>query len=61
MTDADFVTQTRTFYDTVAEDYAVHFHGLHGTTPLDRGLLAGFAELVGEGARSPTWGAGPGG
>ncbi|MFJ8715122.1 class I SAM-dependent methyltransferase [Streptomyces violaceus] len=60
MTDADFVTQTRTFYDTVAEDYAVHFHGLHGTTPMDRGLLAGFAELVGEGGEVADLGCGPG-
>ncbi|MGX1561037.1 class I SAM-dependent methyltransferase [Streptomyces sp. NPDC055506] len=60
MTDADFVIETRTFYDTVAEDYAVHFPGLHGTTPLDRGLLAGFAEVVGEGGEVADLGCGPG-
>ncbi|MGI5427787.1 methyltransferase domain-containing protein [Streptomyces sp. CA-179760] len=60
MTDADFVSRTRTFYDTVAEDYAAHFHGLLGTTPLDRGLLAGFAELVGEGGEVADLGCGPG-
>ncbi|MFI6371561.1 class I SAM-dependent methyltransferase [Streptomyces sp. NPDC050546] len=60
MTDADFVSETRTFYDTVAEDYAAHFPGMHGTTPLDRALLAGFAELVGEGGEVADLGCGPG-
>jgi SAM-dependent methyltransferase len=60
MTDADFVTETRTFYDTVAEDYAVHFSGSFTTMPLDRGLLSGFAELVGEGAEVADLGCGPG-
>ncbi|MFC9126963.1 class I SAM-dependent methyltransferase [Streptomyces sp. NPDC057099] len=60
MTDADFVSETRTFYDTVAEEYAVHFPGLHGTTPLDRGLLVGFAELVGVGGEVADLGCGPG-
>ncbi|MFJ9540588.1 class I SAM-dependent DNA methyltransferase [Streptomyces sp. NPDC101225] len=47
MTDADFLTATRTFYDAVAEDYADHFpgDGLAGR-PLDRALLGVFAELV---------------
>ncbi|MFF7310269.1 methyltransferase domain-containing protein [Streptomyces sp. NPDC008137] len=60
MTDADFVTETRTFYDTVAEEYAAHFPGLHGMTPLDRALLAGFAELVGAGGEVADLGCGPG-
>ncbi|MER7480558.1 class I SAM-dependent methyltransferase [Streptomyces sp. NPDC126510] len=60
MTDADFVTETRTFYDTVAEEYAVHFGGLGPGTPLDRGVLYGFAELVGEGGEVADLGCGPG-
>ncbi|MGW0865386.1 class I SAM-dependent methyltransferase [Streptomyces sp. NPDC002611] len=60
MTDVDFLIETRTFYDTVAEDYARHFPGLDGMTPLDRGLLAGFAEMVGEGGEVADLGCGPG-
>jgi SAM-dependent methyltransferase len=59
MTDSDFVTSTRTFYDTVAEDYAAHFRDHLAAQPLERGLLAGFAELVGEG-RVADLGCGPG-
>ncbi|MGW7818670.1 class I SAM-dependent methyltransferase [Streptomyces puniciscabiei] len=48
MTDtADFLTATRTFYDTVAEDYAAHFGDHLGDKPLERALLRAFAELVG--------------
>ena len=60
MTDADFLTETRTFYDTVAEDYAVHFGDfVHDDGP-GPGVLAGFAELVGEGAEVADLGCGPG-
>ncbi|GAA2237758.1 class I SAM-dependent methyltransferase [Streptomyces indiaensis] len=56
----DFVTETRTFYDTVAEEYAVHFGDLRPGTPLDRGVLYGFTELVGEGGEVADLGCGPG-
>ncbi|MDH6568541.1 SAM-dependent methyltransferase [Streptomyces sp. SAI-117] len=59
MTDTDFVTATRTFYDTVAEDYAEQFRGVLTVSPLDRVLLSGFAELVGDG-RVADLGCGPG-
>ncbi|MER6712065.1 methyltransferase domain-containing protein [Streptomyces sp. NPDC006129] len=60
MTDADFLIETRTFYDTVAEDYAEHFRDVGVGTALDRGLLAGFAELVGVGGEVADLGCGPG-
>ena len=56
----DFVTETRVFYDTVAEEYAVQFGDLRPGTPLDRGVLHGFAELVGEGGEVADLGCGPG-
>ncbi|MGY6025005.1 class I SAM-dependent methyltransferase [Streptomyces spinosirectus] len=61
MTDADFLTATRTFYDTVAEDYADHFpgDGLAGR-PLDRALIGVYAELVGGGGTVADLGCGPG-
>ncbi|AXE87840.1 class I SAM-dependent methyltransferase [Streptomyces sp. Go-475] len=60
MTDAGFLIETRTFYDTVAEDYAEHFRDVGVGTALDRGLLAGFAELVGAGGEVADLGCGPG-
>ncbi|MET9758711.1 methyltransferase domain-containing protein [Streptomyces sp. NPDC006372] len=60
MTDADFLIETRTFYDTVAEDYAVQFSDPLGARPLDRGLLDAFAELVGVGGEVADLGCGPG-
>ncbi|MFE3034304.1 class I SAM-dependent methyltransferase [Streptomyces canus] len=59
MTDTDFVTATRTFYDTVAEDYAEQFRDVLTVSPLDRVLLSGFAELVGDGQVADL-GCGPG-
>ncbi|MFF7642024.1 methyltransferase domain-containing protein [Streptomyces canus] len=59
MTDTDFVTATRTFYDSVAEDYAEQFRDVLTVSPLDRVLLSGFAELVGDG-RVADLGCGPG-
>jgi SAM-dependent methyltransferase len=41
----EFVTETRHGYDTIAEDYLGFREGMHAY-PLDRGLLAVFAELV---------------
>ncbi|WP_086559834.1 class I SAM-dependent methyltransferase [Streptomyces africanus] len=60
MTDLDFVDETRVFYDTVAEDYAVRFSEPPVAMPLDLGLLYGFAELVGEGGEVADLGCGPG-
>jgi SAM-dependent methyltransferase len=59
-TDADHVVATRTFYDAIAEDYAALFRDQLAVRPLDRALLAGFAELVGEGGRVADLGCGPG-
>ncbi|MFF6917838.1 methyltransferase domain-containing protein [Streptomyces sp. NPDC012466] len=60
MADADFLIETRRFYDTVAEEYAVHFGDLGAGTPLDLGVLYGFAGLVGEGGEVADLGCGPG-
>jgi SAM-dependent methyltransferase len=57
---ADFVAETRVFYDTVADEYAVQFGDLRPGTPLDRGVLHGFAQLVGEGGEVADLGCGPG-
>ncbi|MFJ9345519.1 class I SAM-dependent methyltransferase [Streptomyces sp. NPDC101237] len=57
---ADFLAATRTFYDTVAEDYADHFRTDLADRPLERALLAAFAELVGEGGAVADLGCGPG-
>ncbi|MFF6811645.1 class I SAM-dependent methyltransferase [Streptomyces sp. NPDC012403] len=57
---ADHVVATRTFYDAVAEDYAALFRDSLAAMPLDRALMAGFAELVGEGGRVADLGCGPG-
>ncbi|MFJ8039712.1 class I SAM-dependent DNA methyltransferase [Kitasatospora sp. NPDC096147] len=59
MTDADFLGPTREFYDTVAEDYAEHFRDVLAARPLERALLASFAEQVGAGAVADL-GCGPG-
>ncbi|MFF8868645.1 class I SAM-dependent methyltransferase [Streptomyces massasporeus] len=56
----DFVSETRLFYDTVAEEYAVQIGDLRPGTALDRGVLHGFAELVGEGGEVADLGCGPG-
>ncbi|MEW2622197.1 methyltransferase domain-containing protein [Streptomyces sp. NPDC048106] len=56
----DFLTTTRAFYDTVAEDYAEHFANPLADKPLERALLAAFAELVGPGAAVADLGCGPG-
>ncbi|MEV0243005.1 methyltransferase domain-containing protein [Streptomyces sp. NPDC050674] len=60
MTAADFLSETRRFYDTVAEEYAAHFGDLGAGTPLDLGVLYGFAGLVGEGGEVADLGCGPG-
>ncbi|MEU1477896.1 class I SAM-dependent DNA methyltransferase [Streptomyces sp. NPDC001668] len=60
MTDTDFVTTTRTFYDAVAEDYAAQFRDGLAESPLDRAVLAAFAELVGKDGTVADLGCGPG-
>ncbi|MGV4983112.1 class I SAM-dependent methyltransferase [Streptomyces sp. NRAIS4] len=57
---ADFLTATRTFYDAVAEDYADHFRNPLADRPLERALLAAYAELVGADAPVADLGCGPG-
>ncbi|SOD84555.1 class I SAM-dependent methyltransferase [Streptomyces sp. Ag109_G2-15] len=61
MTDSrDFLAVTRTFYDTIADDYAEHFRGMHTAKPLERALLATYVELVGVGGPVADLGCGPG-
>ncbi|GGS12267.1 methyltransferase [Streptomyces humidus] len=55
-----FLTATRVFYDAVAEDYAEHFREELVSRPLERALLAVYAELVGAGGRVADLGCGPG-
>ncbi|MFD8374382.1 class I SAM-dependent methyltransferase [Streptomyces sp. NPDC059688] len=56
----DFLTATRSFYDTVAEDYAGHFRNPLDDRPLERALLGAFAEQVGPGGTVADLGCGPG-
>jgi predicted TPR repeat methyltransferase len=46
VTEAEFLRTTRASYDAVAEDYAGRFRDELDARPLDRAVLAGFAELV---------------
>jgi SAM-dependent methyltransferase len=59
----DFLVAARTFYDTVAEDYYTRSLGVIASKPLDRAMLAAFAELVKAhaetGSPSDEHGAGP--
>ncbi|MET7406724.1 class I SAM-dependent methyltransferase [Streptomyces parvulus] len=58
--DASFVTTTRTFYDAIAEDYQARFRTVLADSPLDRALIAAFAELVGPDGQVADLGCGPG-
>lgn len=58
--DADFLTSTRVFYDTIAEDYAERFRDVLTVTPIDRAMIDAFAELVGKGGAVADLGCGPG-
>ncbi len=60
MTEADFLTTTRTFYDTIAEDYATVFKDALAKRPLERAMLALFAELVDGDGPVADLGCGPG-
>jgi SAM-dependent methyltransferase len=46
MTEPDFLRDTRASYDAIATDYAERFRDELVARPLDRAMLAGFAELV---------------
>jgi SAM-dependent methyltransferase len=46
VTEDDFLGPTRASYDAVAADYAERFRDELAAKPLDRAMLAGFAELV---------------
>jgi SAM-dependent methyltransferase len=60
MTDTDFLTATRTFYDAVADDYAERFRDALAAMPMDRAILGLYAEMVGPGAKVADLGCGPG-
>jgi SAM-dependent methyltransferase len=62
VTESDFLRTIRAFYDAVAIDYAERFRAELATKPLDRALLAGFAELVRTAGAGPVadLGCGPG-
>jgi SAM-dependent methyltransferase len=59
----EFLQATRAFYDDVAASYATRFGRELAARPLDRALLAGFAELVRAVGAAPIAdiGCGPGG
>lgn len=59
MTEPDFLTATRTFYDAIADDYAERFPDDLTPRPLDRFVLAAFAEMTGHGTIADL-GCGPG-
>jgi SAM-dependent methyltransferase len=46
VTEPDFLRDTRASYDTMATEYAERFGGELAAKPLERAMLAGFAELV---------------
>lgn len=54
MTEPEFVRATRASYDAVAADYARWVAGELAARPLDRAMLAGFAELVRSGGNRPV-------
>jgi SAM-dependent methyltransferase len=62
VTGPDHLNATRVFYDAVADDYTERFHDELAAKPLDRSMLAAFAELVlaAGGGRVADLGCGPG-
>lgn len=58
--DTGFEAATRTFYDTIAEDYSALYHSVLDAAPLDRALMGAFAELVGREGQVADLGCGPG-
>lgn len=60
MTEPSYLSATREAYDTVAADYALHPNSSLAGRPLDRALLAAFAELVQAAGPVADIGCGPG-
>ncbi|MCF3147222.1 class I SAM-dependent DNA methyltransferase [Streptomyces platensis] len=62
MTEPDFLHTTRAFYDAIATDYDTHLGEHLAARPMDRAVLAGFAELVRAADAGPVadLGCGPG-
>lgn len=60
MDEPGFLRSTRESYDVLAADWAGHFRDELAGKPLDRALLAAFAELVPEGGRVADVGCGTG-
>ena len=60
MVEHDALTVTRAAYDEAADLYARLFSDSLRDCPLDRAMLAAFAEAVGEGGRVADLGCGPG-
>ncbi|MFI9644421.1 class I SAM-dependent DNA methyltransferase [Micromonospora sp. NPDC051925] len=62
MTDADFLTETRASYDTIAAEYTARNRDELAARPLERAMLAAFAEIVLTGGGGPVLdvGCGPG-
>lgn len=58
--DSDYLASTRASYDRVAEEYAARIAGELAGKPLDRALLAAFAEQVGASGIIADVGCGPG-
>ncbi|MBK1788857.1 class I SAM-dependent methyltransferase [Prauserella cavernicola] len=56
----DFLTRTRASYDTIAADYAVWIEAELAAKPLDRAVLAAFAEFVRDAGAVADVGCGPG-
>jgi SAM-dependent methyltransferase len=61
----DFIRTTRTSYDTIADDYTEQFADHLADSPLERSLLAAFAEMVSENTKESSapvadLGSGPG-
>lgn len=54
MTEPDFLADTRAAYDTVADHYHQRFGHELAAKPLDRAMLAAFAELVSEAGLGPV-------
>lgn len=60
MAEPSFLRDTRATYDTVAADYAERFRAGLAGKPVERTLLAAFAELVGSARAVADLGCGPG-
>lgn len=60
MTEPAFLSDTRSSYDAIAVEYAEMFHDELADKPLDRALLAWFAELVEGAGPVADVGSGPG-